>query len=341
MKFLGTKTMKIAALTLPGDWKKLLRSEEAGALSASLAHVPMLQRPGVRKSDRAVIWGRHRLAALTLAGHATAEVDLWSCTDDELATARDVENAFRRAPDADARLRLIERWTTEILREREEAPVRVSRDNVPEITHRAVRRPKEAKTEARERVAALAGVSPETLRKHEQRARKAEEKQHQPPAWGSDADGEEATSQTWLSRLDAFETWGLVHLMTEGFARQVVQTREAVTRLDGAFRGLLAQITGIEKAVEPAVFADLELQTLRTRLQQQASAIRAQYPVAICPWCKGFVDLMRHCRGCRGRAMVGREALDRAPAELRVGGEGAGVFVGPNEFRRLSELETA
>lgn len=347
MKFIGVKRLKIEALKLPGDWKKILKSDDAGTLAESLAHVPILQRPGVRKKDRAVIWGRHRLAALHIDGQRSAEVDLWDCSDEELALAKDVENAFRRGPDVMSRMRLIERWAKEIADaraedagEKPEAAERNKRDNVPVIAQRG--KPKTAKGEARERVAALAGVTPETLRKQEQRAKAKEPAK--PIEWGdmSGPGGKELADQHhWIAQLRSFEYYGLIDLVTEDFARLVVETRRAIDQVDKDLRRTLAGITEMEKTISPSVFADLDLQTVYSRIQQQASALRAIYPVALCPYCKGVSDLMRRCKGCNGLSTVGQEALDRAPEELRAGGDGAGVFVKPNEFRRLSELGAA
>lgn len=256
-----------------------------------------------------------------------------------------IENAFRRGPDVPARMRLIERWAKEIAEARDAdnpgqpSGVVTSETNLPRGPQKTPR------GEARARVAAMTGQTPEAVRKQEQRARaKAEEP---PPAdpWGDEGETKaDGPKFPWLGRLGAFETWGIV--IEDEFARTVVETRRAVDDVVNRMQATLAAITtltsfGNPKAIGEEVAADLDLQGLYTRLQAQAGALRAMWPVALCCYCKAQPVLLRHCKGCRGRSTVGKEELERAPKELRVGGAEAGVYVGPNEFRRLSELEAA
>jgi hypothetical protein len=101
VKLLATRKVKLASLTLPGDWKSRLASAHVQAAASDLEKTPRLQRPGFRSDGKTIVYGRDRLAAAWVAGERTIEVDVWECTDIEAERAEAVEN-LRRADNQDA-----------------------------------------------------------------------------------------------------------------------------------------------------------------------------------------------------------------------------------------------
>ena len=319
----ATKEVAISSLRLPSGWKQVLASDQAARVGKSLEHAPILQRPAIRKADRSVIFGLHRIAAASRDGQTTVVVDVWDVDEAEAAEMRDIENGIRRPPDVDAQQRLLDKWTADIKGTRDDANSATPVAKLPTAARPG--RPKTPRGEARENLAAARGVSPGAQARADQRKAKAEEAETLPQL-----------PESWLYRLGAFETWGVE--ISEDFAQVVVQARQAVDAVGAKLNAVLSSITAQQKEAEATVSVMLDFNGLYSRLQQDAGALRSARPEALCCYCKAVPLLMRNCKGCNGLGTVGRDALANAPAELKVGGDEAGVYLKPNEFRRLSEL---
>lgn len=168
MKFLRTGKVKIAALTLPGDWRARLASEHVRDLARSVDELALIHRPAVRE-DNAIITGRDRIAAMHLLGHEVIDVDVFTATDHEVQLAIIVENLRRRVDNRDKLLADL----ADLYRRFETQPAEVVVQ--PEQQSKPGRK-KAATTVAREKAAVAAGVTTEAVRAAENRekARAAE-----------------------------------------------------------------------------------------------------------------------------------------------------------------------
>lgn len=345
MKFLHTKRVKIERLHLPGDWKKRLAAPHVQELASSLKDIPVLQPPGVRKDGKTIIWGHDRLAAMYIAGLKEVDVNVWDCGDDEATIATKAENAFRREADRQARKELVAIYTARYEEEDRLAREEKVRANyggngtrngaqlkgAPEANRSpqqngaapARGRPTTPAGKAREAVAKATGVSKNRLEKELSEDRAKEKAQPTAP----DAPP---------GPLEDFETWGLP--VSIEMRRQVIDARAVIEELANR---LTAAVTATTRVADQSgvLASELELQHMRRELQHFGALARGQWPVAICPSCKLVPDLLTNCRTCRQVGTVGKAKMSGSvPPELLKGGEDAGVFTGPNEFTRLSEL---
>jgi ParB-like chromosome segregation protein Spo0J len=318
MMFIRTAKVKIDALKLPGDWKLRLADPRVQELADSFATVPLLQRPGIRK-DREIIWGRDRLAACHLAGHGKIDVDIWECTDDELRVAELTENARRRAGNRD---QLVAELVAELARQHR----RDERESAEEAAEnpmdafepgggggfsdrnkvlRSEEPTKAEKAAARKAAAKLLGTTPAAVKQAELRAKAVEEAA---PA-------------------------------VEEPAAPGAAVAAALKEIDGLLVAAQKRITKLTQD-EPELSVRFTPSFPKTRLQEAAAYLRDMSPASECAYCKGVPSEQPKCDPCKASGWLTRGQLKDVPAELRVTGEGAAIYV-RGELVRTSALSVS
>lgn len=300
MKILGTKTISLEKLHLPGDFKDAMQDEETAKIEASYDMVGgHFNDPIVRKRDDGnyeLIAGRKRIAAHLNREAKKVEVKVMEGTDDEAKLIEYLENACRkhdRDLQADLYIRIVDLMEGEVIQERALEPEPTDK--------RPPGRPKTARGVARERAAEAIGVKPETVRKAEARhqAKLERDYEHEAPP--------------------RIETLGIP--LEEPFLLEAAELK----RIVGAFTGRLVVAMGelniIDKAPSPLDFPPGVLQKARELGRELRVLIGRYSPVSLCPFCKGVPDLQEDCTACRGMGWVGKMDQENIPKELLIPGE--------------------
>lgn len=299
------RRVAIESLRLPGDWLKRLAAPHVRALADS---GEIMNPPAIRKETREVIHGGDRLAAEHVRGQRETEVWVYSdLTDDQVAEMRDVENAFRRDTDLEARARLVARKAAAIA----DAPGNLLTEsaNSPDEAPRRGR-PPSPEGQARAEVAAAAGVSKNALEKQASR----EKHDDGPPPGSVIRPGDVAPSAT------------------PGLAEAV-----ALDELDRLLMAAVKQITKLAKEF-PALVERFDVAGLKYQLQRVvAPGFRGMYPQGRCHYCKQVASELSRCAACKGSGWIAGCQLNDIPPELQIRGKGEGIFV-EGKFVTLADL---
>lgn len=313
MKLLGPATVKISSLLLPGDWKDRIADPRLKAAAADLEKTPLLQRPGLMRDRRTIIWGRDRIAVSHLAGQKTVDVDIWDCTEDEADRAELVENIRRHDDQDEIKARLV---ALEVRIARAAKGDSIATKCCDTDSRQPDRREKAA---ARKAVAETLQTTPAAIKQAELRSGWGEEEPEEPSA----AD-------------PSIETWG-VNLGAEVLSTAAL-VQGYIDKLDAQFRRLVMVITEGQENLPEEWSRRLELQRLRLLLRDTASAVRTRRPEALCPVCKRVPQFLPNCAMCGGTGLASTDEVKRAPKETTKRGGKAGIFVGPGDFRAVDDV---
>jgi hypothetical protein len=294
MQVLGIKRVKIDALKLPGNWHKLVASEETGRRARSIDREGLIHEPLVRKSDMRVVAGRQRIAAYASLGREEIEVKFIEATDHECARLEIAENLERRQYESGEINKLTKQLVDLCEMEETETPVPPPK--------RGPGRPRTPRSPARERVAQQRNVKPESVRKAEQRAKAAEQ--------AAAAESELAANEPLRSPIDL-----LGMAVDDQFIAQVTLVCQLVTdamRHAKASQACLSHLANSDMA--PIQTGALDV--VREKVADAIDRIKGHVPKMLCPSCKGIEVLVANCVSCHGTAYVTESQLDFIPKEL-------------------------
>lgn len=279
VKYLSPRTVPIKSLVLPGDMRKRMKEPHVLQLGQSMGQVGMLHLPIVRHPSRELLSGGDRVAALMVRKQQTVVVRQVECTDREAQQIRLVENCERRHNLEKQR------------EERAEMMATLEQDEQKKDTKRrekGAKVPRETpKGRARKEMAKQLDITPDAIRKQEQRTKHREE--------------EEAVQYSKKLPED-FETFGLI---VEGdLVREINEQTALLEELANFTVGALSKLS---RADVP------HTDSAKAALKTAGSCLRSALPVALCPWCKGFVA--DQCAGCQGTATLPKSRLSSVPQE--------------------------
>lgn len=280
MKHVGHRTIRIGTLKLPGDMRMRQTMARVQKLATSFGELGQLQAPVVRYAPHTDDHLKLLAGRDRIAAHMVRE-------DTEVDVLM-VECTEQEARQVELTENAVRRHDYEeqrlALLELEKLMGVAEEEIIAETGHSPTRR------QVRERVAEVKGVQPETIQKQESRLRAATSIKVAP---------------------GSFETWGLE---LDDDWKQKIQTitvamETLATKLTSAFAAskLLS-----ERSMVPTHVG----QDVRQQLQQLSSLIRANIPVALCPYCKGQDGILEECICCSATGWVGRDKLSGVPAEF-------------------------
>jgi ParB-like chromosome segregation protein Spo0J len=307
---------------VPTGFAKRKKEPHVKELARSIERGGVISLPVVRAKPRDLVAGGDRLAALMLLGITRHEVRLVEGTDQELRILTLEENVRRRRSDNyDAMTAELVELTGEQIEERradeqEELPANLATNSESEPT-RGRGRPKTAKGEAREQVAAATGRTPEAVRQAEKRA-KAEEKAAEEPAAGVPMPAPVDTFDLELAESVVRDLFPNVRVVQETL-------REAGKKVDASLRLITLNLKN-GPALSMAAFS-------RTwqAVHDAADAIRRATPESVCPWCKCQLHRVEICGACVCGFVSGM-ALEGIAPELLERGSSAKVPDGRGGF---------
>lgn len=313
------RRMSLAAMRLPGDWQQRLASAHVAALAAS---GEVLQPPAVRKADRSVIFGGDRLASLHVRGESEAWIWLYDVDEDEAERMRLVENLERRHDNRDKLKAQL------VALELRRAPA-VTLGNLPIVADAEQQKkpgpPKSAKGVAREKAAEALGVTPEAVRSAEKR--EAARQRH-------DDEPEVGTQQLGDGTQPVPAPAGAA---ASPPAAPGLDIAVALDEVDRHLKAALAGVTKLCKA-HPELVERFGVQQAKWQVKEGAAALRAMKPAAPCLYCKCWPSELPNCAACKGSGWLTEDAMKGdVPPELRILGEGEGIFVG-GVFVTLADL---
>lgn len=239
--------VSIATLIVSPGFEERMRTEAVIGLAKDIERNGLLQLPMVRLSDKRVVFGENRIAAHVLLERDAICVRTCECTDNEMEIMRRAENAFRRH-DKDEQARaareLVSLLEHQVIEERAKEPPKPKRG-----------RPKSARAEARERAAGALGVTPDALRK-------ADEKAEEQEVWELDC-------------------WG--NPVPDQVAADAVEMRNELQSLTQALRSALRVVRTMEGGSMPKS----RTEKLKTFLVEAYELTDSYMPSHLCPTCRG------------------------------------------------------
>lgn len=309
MNVLRLKELRIDRLRLPGDFPKRVEEEKGKDRVRSIREHGLIHPPMVRVGTQEVVTGVSSIAALVAGGEKTVRCQLIECTDDELQILREQETLQSRKLTYEERAAAIDRYTL-LLEKQEERRVVEERIRDPEATGRFFRRPKRV---ARERLAETLGVTVDTVKQREYRAKKRLREI-------GPFDGPE----------EAFKRYGME--LTVEFEDRLIAARMALKKVTGALQTAQRAMTLLKQA-------KLDLPETRTKrlaamIDEAAKWSKACKPMGLCPYCKGVPEVCNKCLSCAGSAILFHNQIDGVLPELK-NKENPVVYVQGEGFKPL------
>lgn len=281
MKRIGHRMVKVSSVKLSGDMR--LRQEKAHVrvLADSMGNLGPLQDPVVRHAPNTPDHLRLLAGRDRFAAHMlnqTLEVDVLLVEcDDTEAKQIELVENGHRRHSEVEQIHALE----ELNRLLAASKRALIEETGLEPTKRAVR----------QRAAEVTHVLPETLERQEARLRAATGQQTR-----------QNGIETWGMELDD-EWWSKVQTVT-------VAMEALATKLTSAFAA--SKILS-ERSLVPTYIG----QDVRQQLQALSNLVRANIPVALCPYCKGLTGIMEECVPCQMTGWVGREKMKGVPDEFK------------------------
>ena len=317
MNVLGFKTVAIAKLSLPGDFKSRVEAERITERLESVERYGILSEPMVRKSDYRVIYGRDRVACCVRLGKTEVLVKLVECSDEEAYELELLENTQRRHDFDEQRLgfeRLVDFHESRVRKE-----VSEGQTPAPSNIRGTGGRHKSPRGIARERVAKELGIKPSSVKRKEARVKAALSTEK--------LDGTDRKPKPQIE---------LIGMEVEDeFSRQTEKIAALIGSCAGHLNNGLSSISQIDSGKLP--FPAVILQKLYDEIRAVASLVRAHKPVTLCPFCKGLPSLQEACTACLGAGWLGQEKAKHVPAELWVPGDRS-VVVYKGRYELVSAL---
>jgi hypothetical protein len=292
MKWLGTRKVALKSLIMPGNFAATKAAARIMDLASSIREHGIAEPPAVEAKTMRLIFGHDRIAALLTLKETKVEVRLWEGSPQEFRRLQIAENLHRRQDDRDALL-------AEYVRSEEARIIELTHD----VAGTSVPTTQTVKRQARERVAAAAGIKPASVRKAEQRAAKAAEPEE---------------PDTSLDLPPDFETLGVT--VSPDDRAVLLDAIEQTGRWAASATRILTELTTLEKFYDPAYPQPLRpaaFAAIREACQRLGHVIRSEIPVSVCPYCKLGKDWRKTCTGCSGTGFVGKQAVRNAPAETK------------------------
>jgi hypothetical protein len=303
--FLGIHKVQISALKLDFSYERYMsdeiKSQEVKDMAESIEDTGgPIHLPVVRDSDKRLISGRTRMAAIMYNGMSWTDVRLCECNDDEMFRIERIENVSRRH-DVDEQqqliVELVEHRKKELEDEKKAAAQKAIEEDRPVEKPATVGRPKKTKTVAREQVAKELGMSPAAVRMVEDRHRKKKEKEV------------EGTFQM----LD-FACWGID--VKKSVMAQWVKLKDDLQEIAIRLQSAQVLITHWRKQDTPPPFHPAVMDRIYDEIKTTKKYINSQIPYSLCPYCKGTKHFQDNCKACGGLGWIPVAMRKDIPAEL-------------------------
>lgn len=306
MRVLGIREIEIAKMKLPGDFRKVVDSEEASLIAASVREFGvLLHDPWVRKSDSLLVFGTRRVASHVKLGKSRVLCKIVECSDDEVELVRYAEN-WHREHDGRKQREVEGKWLALLTKMEEAKPIEDPLER------------KAPKTRARESLAEKIGIRPESIRMREYR----EQLKNRAPR-----DKKIAPLSGML-----METFGLS--LPDNFQKRVGEVHLRITDSAKRVALALAGITVLEESGLP--ISEVKLENVRQELKEASDKLRALLPYCVCPYCKANETVMAECAGCTKTGYITKTQAEGVPDELWKSDEPLVVFRGFK--KKLSEF---
>ena len=334
-KLVGTPK-RVAFAKLVFDGHQDFDTEEVREMEASFAdtggeplHYPLVAKQEGKGTFK-VVAGRTRLKALKRAGKKEVLVQLVAGEEKELQTAAIIENLRRRQVDQKDLLTALDNIRQGITGQAASNCADSQREDKEKPSARRGR-PSEGKAESRERVAKLTGQTAEAIRKQEERARAAAEKEAAEPA--ESAPTYEPKPTIDLHGLD----------VPADVLKAAEKEQALIAKMDHLIRELKSTYTDYEnhrgerKGMKAGQY---QFSALRDALGAFGT-IRQCRPVSVCLSCKLLPDVRKTCATCRGTGYMDektRKDMEGSGGNaLLLEGDEAGVWV-DGKWRTLISL---
>jgi len=295
MKWIGYRQVKYASISMDvADVRKRSKAAHVAELADDIRKLgdEPIHAVTVRASDKRLLCGRDRMAALLILKAKSVWIHLVDCDEIEAADLEASENVHRRADNRAETLLAAVTAKEALIRAREPRTM----SQAPQHS---------AKAQARKEVARAAGVSTAAVKKAEQRA--AAKDVPSDPA-GASSPPNDAPAGLPPPPIDLLGTPQLKGNASYDFVRVVQVPLDEADKLLRQAQAVLKRLDGV------AGFATVA-QQLHAEVHRVASRVRSHRPWAICPWCKCLPALVKTCAGCERRGWVSEEVARRAPTE--------------------------
>jgi ParB-like chromosome segregation protein Spo0J len=250
----------------------------------------------VRASDKRLLCGRDRMAALMVLKAKSVWVHLVDCNDVEARQLELAENIHRRPVDRNSLI-------AQLVAVTEQALTDGSQGQLSPAPQRG------ARAQARKEVARAAGVTPAAVKKAEQRAAQKSTAASNLPT---------GTSEPAAVAVEPALFTPCIDLLGLPVSRETATANEwsadVQAALDEADKHLRLAQAALKK-LETCTFPKTPQQQLYAEVHRLADRVRSHRPASICPWCKHVPAVTETCNPCVALGYVSEEVALRAPKE--------------------------
>lgn len=303
MRWLATRTVPIKRLKVSGEFAKKRRSQVAKEIAGTLAETAGFVQLPVISSANEIVVGEHRIAAALESGAKSVEVRVVDADAREIRRLRAIENLFRRHMTGEERDRELAAFVADVEADISGQTDQQLRSALPVNSTGNPGRPKSARGQAIEKVAAAVGSTPEAVRSAVKRA---------------EANDSAPTSQPSVQTAPPpIETWGLAapEAMVPEELAEVAKVQAVVDSIDRLLRKAQTEAAALRGGSPLGSHTYAEIYSY---IHRAADEVRRSRPHAICPYCKRVPQVRAQCMACHGLGVVPEcECENIEPALLR------------------------
>lgn len=311
MKWLGVKRIAIKSIVLPGNFSATKAAPRITALATLVRRTDgLIHHPVVEAKTMRLLAGHDRIAAVMQLGDKHVEARIWEGTPQEFREIQVIENLGRRADDPNALTAELVRIEAGIIAEQR---VEGGSSDPPSQS---------VKHEARKRVAAAKGITPEGVRTAEKRdkAKQRAAAKVEEASAAKVAEGDAVVSDAALAAPlpEGFNAFGLE--VAPDHRERIAELAQALGAWSRMTTNLLTELARVAKVANPPLLSRQAAEAIKDKARALGHVIREAIPTSLCFYCKNDDRAVVDCAACGATGLAGRHAGDNVPPELKTQG---------------------
>ncbi|MGW8177867.1 MAG: ParB/RepB/Spo0J family partition protein [bacterium] len=286
----GIKRIRLASLRFPGDIREMMEADEVRELAKTIQDIGLLHPVTIRHKSREIIAGRHRTAAMLYLKKSHIECKVLECSDMEAHLISLIENASRTHSyeERDAAMHeLVELYVDWMKEEVEKQPEEISK-----VSGNVIKK-KVSRNRAYQEIAAIVGVSAQTVRKRDVKYKK--------------------NTKVYKKRMPGVDTLGMD--VTKAFQMSTMAIQRHCDDIDYHIKQAKTKITKLQNK-STLGFPSAIAYRAQEGLSDAGEIMRQYRPTHLCPHCKGLEGYQEACAACHGCGWVGKDEIDKTPEDL-------------------------
>lgn len=289
MQLITERLVKIDDLTLPGDWKKILLAPSTRIRAQVIESQGLLQTPIVRVRDHLLIVGHLDVAACVFLNYKEVRCKIVDCSDIDARIAFLTDRVQRGTGMHGAAVQVGEdtRELISLMAKLERARATILPPG-----------PVDYAAMAKDKLAAILGTTPATIRSRARRARIARRKNAVVVGPEGDALEVEDLRSPWME-------------LDKTYLREVRRISKVIGEATTLVSSARACLTSLRMAKLP--LHDGPFEKSLEALKLMAGKLRDLDPIVACPYCKNVKQVLDHCAGCDSSGYLTRAQVKDVP----------------------------